>query len=352
MAREGEESLHEMLEAAFEEESSEDSGSASGDSMDEKISGSQKQTENQGGSHHSSLGDDKENGGMGDGTEDDSNKEDSNGGDQSIKAPDHWAEADKQAFSKASPEVKEWALRRDKEMTADYTRKTQEIAEFRKHWQPLHDMFSPYISQGVQVAPLIQGWAQVAQHLQQNPKEALLQLAKQHNVDLTPQQADDIWSNEQPQNVNDPRVADLQKRVETLTGHLQQRDQMEQQTRLKTFENDIQQFAQQKTESGDPAHPYFDELLNDMVTMARAMQAQGMKPELKDLYEKALWANPSTREKHTAAQQKAAAKAAEQEAIAKAKKAKQASKSVGGSPGAGKLEQRMSLRDMIESQFD
>lgn len=46
-----------------------------------------------------------------------------------IDPPQHWADGDKEAFKALPRDRQEWVLKRDKEMTADYTRKTQELAE-------------------------------------------------------------------------------------------------------------------------------------------------------------------------------------------------------------------------------
>lgn len=286
-------------------------------------------------------------------SEADGDKDEGHNTNDTLTPPETWSAADKETFARSPRDVQEWALRRHQEMTADYTRKTMEISDLKKTWGPLQEMFAPHIAQGVQVAPLIQSWAQVASHLQQNPAEALQQLARQYNVDLgqlTPKQKDDIWGDESNTNVVDPRISELEQRIQHLTGHLQQRDQLEQQSKVTAFTNDIQAFAQQKTEAGELAHPHFDELIPEMMTMAQAIRASGQQPNIKDLYDKALWANPSTREKVLAAQRQAAAKKAEDEAIAKAKKARQAGKSVGGSASTT-LRPEMSLREMIESQF-
>lgn len=265
---------------------------------------------------------------------------------ETVNPPAHWSAADKEAFKGATKDVQEWALRREKEMTADYTRKTQDIANFRRTWDPVHQMFAPHIQQGANPASIIQGWAQVAQHLQQNPAQALQQLARQYNIDMS-----SLTQGEKPDNDDlfvDPRVAQMQQQLQQLQSHLQSRDQAELHTRQRSYENEIQSFAEQKTEAGEAAHPFFDDVMQDMMTLARAQIASGQQPKLQDLYEKAVWSNPLIRERQLAAQQQAAAKIAEKEAIEKAKKAQKASKSVGGS-APGEPAKDMSIRESLES---
>lgn len=263
-----------------------------------------------------------------------------------LEPPQHWSEADKTAFKAATPEVQEWALRRDKEMTGDYTRKTQEIANFRKTWDPVNEMFASHIAQGMNPAAVIQRWAQVAQHLQQNPAQALQQLAQQYNINLS-----SLTQGQKPDNDDmfvDPRVNQLQQQLQQLQGHLQSRDQAELTARQRTYENEIQAFAEQKTETGDPAHPFFEEVMQDMMMLARSQRAAGYEPKLQDLYDNAVWSNPIVREKQLAAQQKAAAQKAEKEAIEKAKKAQKAAKSVGGAAPSEPAKD-VSIRESLES---
>lgn len=51
---------------------------------------------------------------------------------QTIDAPSGMSEADKAAFAKLSPELKGWVSKRMADHQADYTRKTQDVAEKRK----------------------------------------------------------------------------------------------------------------------------------------------------------------------------------------------------------------------------
>lgn len=51
-----------------------------------------------------------------------------------IDAPRSMSEADKAVFEQLPPEAKAWIAKREKEAQADYTRKTQEIAEQRKQY--------------------------------------------------------------------------------------------------------------------------------------------------------------------------------------------------------------------------
>lgn len=263
---------------------------------------------------------------------------------EALKAPDNWPAADKEMFSKMPKEAQEWALRRDKEMTADYTRKTTELADFRKAYEPVQQLFAPYMEQlrqsGQSPAQVIQGWASVDKALTEKPVETLQWLAQQYNVDLGAQQQSDEFI--------DPKVQSLEQQIRTLQSHITQREQYESQQRLGTVQQQLQAFAEEKSEAGELAHPYFDDVVDDMVRLAHVERQAGRNPEVKTLYETAIWANPGVREKVLAAQQSAAAKKAEAEAKAKAAQARRAAKSVSSSGGASPSSD-LSLRAELES---
>jgi hypothetical protein len=103
----------------------------------------------------------------------------------------------------------------------------------------------------------------------------------------------------------------------------------------------IDQFRGATDTSGALLHPHYAEVEEHMTRLAIAARTSGKPvPSLNDLYDEAVWANPSTRaqllEAQRAADQaqhKAAEEEARREARAKAEKARRAGSSVTGSPG-------------------
>lgn len=55
-----------------------------------------------------------------------------------------------------------------------------------------------------------------------------------------------------------------------------------------------------ETFSQDPAHPYFDEVADDIITELKMQEINGQVKDLSKAYEKAVWANPVTRQKELA----------------------------------------------------
>ena len=88
-----------------------------------------------------------------------------------------------------------------------------------------------------------------------------------------------------------------------------------------------------------------------MASLAKAERSLGQQPDLNTLYERAVWANPTTRAKMIDAQQKAAEKSAQAEAMRKAKEAEAAAASVTGAPSGTQDMSELSLRGTIEQAF-
>lgn len=85
----------------------------------------------------------------------------------------------------------------------------------------------------------------------------------------------------------DPKVSALQKRIDDLEKGIGARTQHENTQVLQRIGTEIDTFA------ADPAHPYFNEVADDI----RKLFESGMASTLPEAYEKAVYANPTTRAK-------------------------------------------------------
>jgi hypothetical protein len=83
----------------------------------------------------------------------------------------------------------------------------------------------------------------------------------------------------------DPQVQALQNQMAAIQQNLTARQQADYQLASEQAKKQVETFA------SDPAHPQFDEVADDIVLLVRA----GVP--LPEAYEKAIWANPVTREK-------------------------------------------------------
>lgn len=264
-----------------------------------------------------------------------------------MSPPEHWSAADKKTFSTQSPEAQKFLLDRHKAMEGDYTRKAQEVAEIRNELGPYWEKFAQQRGKlrqhGVSVSQYMENLTNADIMLSRDPVQGIQAIAKQYGVDLGQMQG-------QQQEYVDPEIAALRNELNSVRQAMTQREYAEAQAKHNTMLGSVQNFAQEAGEDGSPLRPYFEDVIEDMITLAHAERQAGREPELNALYDKAIWANPDIRGKIQAAERKAADSAANKEAKSKAKKAQQASASVrGGSGVAPKAD--LSLREELERQF-
>lgn len=276
-----------------------------------------------------------------------------------LEAPSNWSKARKEQFAEQPEGAKRFILDRHKEMEADYTRKTSEIAESRKVYGAVDEIFSPYRDQmrqaGYTPENAIRAWAQAELALS-NPAtrdQAFKDLASTYKFDLAklvPDQAAVADPNDpeaaarlELEKILKPYVTPLQQRIEELSGKVTQYDQsrigIEQQRHNEVQArvlNEIQSFANAKDATGTLAHPYFSDVENDMAFLAAGYQQMKQPvPSLEELYQKAVRGNTATFERLQAAERAAAANSANAAARTKAANAKRAGSSITGAPSNG-----------------
>jgi hypothetical protein len=297
--------------------------------------------------------------------------------------PANWSAADKTAFKGMPPEAQTFLLNRHKAMEADYTKKTQAIAGFRNDYEPVASLLAPHAEDmrraGYTPATLIQSWMGVERDLQQGRGVHVVKsLVDGYKLDRA-QIAQALGLNApasaigtEPPAPAQPASAippELQQKLSQYDQFIaqQQRERAEQAARAQRetetrVMSTVEQFKGATDASGAPLHPHYDELEDDMVALLMAARARGQAdPPLDKLYETAVWANPSTRQKlqeSTSAAQEAQRKASEAEAAkqarAKAEQARRAGSSVTGAPNLGQSGRAApgSLRDTIRAAME
>ena len=203
--------------------------------------------------------------------------------DTSLSAPDNWNEDDSKMFDSLPNEAKERLLKREKEMTADYTRKTQDLANQRKEFEALDKVLEParhtIAATGIGEAEYISRLLNADAALRQNPQMALRQLAQGYGINL-PSDNTESESWDDP----DPQYAQMQKQLQAVQGELNQFKQHNIQAARSETENQINVFSEQKDADGNLKHPHFDKLRVKMGNLIDAGEAKGME----EAYNKAL----------------------------------------------------------------
>lgn len=273
---------------------------------------------------------------------------------EAVELPEGFTDAEKEALQKA-PEAAKAAARRIGDLQAQMTRTSQEAAEFRKRVEPLDQVVNPLRPglqrAGVSDAEYIQRLIAADRISQSDPARLIKDLARHNNIDLSA--LAEGMANEP---VPDPQLSALNQRLQRIEHGLtrQQRAALDQ---ANTNANkQVEDFEHEKDESGNPKHPYFNEVFDDMVAEVKGLRAA--HPEwpadkvLEKAYIRACEDSPTVSLKIKEAREKAeqAKKAAQA-----AKAAKEAKKSVVPSMGKG-VRQRSdkpgSWEDTMSEAFD
>lgn len=309
-------------------------------------------------------------------------------------APTHWAQADKDKFNALAPDAKSFVLDRFKAMEGDYTRKTQAVAHLQKEYGPVNEMFTPHMEvmrqKGFTPRTLIESWANVEMKLAGGTDSAvdvIKGLVGGYNIPvakiaaalgLSPAQAQaaatateqnpTATQNGAPVALPPEIVAELKALRESVSGVTSWKTQQEQQAANQrraieiehenAVSNQVNEFKSAVDDKGSPLHPHFDEVEAMMTSLAQAALASKQPvPSLQQLYETAVYANPTTRDKVLTALRQQEEATRVEAARAKAASARRAGSSVTGAPGSGQAPSGKpvptdTIRGSLEAAFD
>lgn len=199
------------------------------------------------------------------------------------QAPKSWAKEQHETWGKIPKEAQDYIEHREKQML-DGLGEYKQYADFGRQ---IETVVSPYkqmfdqsgIDVNTGIKYLLNAQSILSYGTTEQKTQEIRRIAQQYGVNLgaTEQQAE-----------IDPNVKALQDQISQIQSGLTQRQQHEmQQVQAKTL-SEVEAFA------SDAAHPYFDEVADDIVAMIKT------GADLQSAYEKAVWANPVTRQKEIA----------------------------------------------------
>lgn len=194
---------------------------------------------------------------------------------QPLEPPARWSEAEKAEFAKLPREAQAVLAERYKAMEADYTRKTQEIAETRKAVEPLIQevgKWSPYLRQlGVTPDQAFTQMLTTEYTLRTGTPEQKVQslayLAQLYGVPLPNQTAGD---GTQP----DPAFTQLHQQVSQLQQQLRQMNEQSVLSERQRAQAEFDALGQTKDESGQPKFPHFQRVSQTMIQLVSTGQAE------------------------------------------------------------------------------
>lgn len=204
-------------------------------------------------------------------------------------------------------------MRRSEEMhkgLEQYREKAQVGDELLKAAEPFAQILQSYNTTPAQAfSRLMYAEMSLRNGTPEQKTQMLLKIAGDYGIDLG--QAMEYRAN-QPQ--VDPQVQALQAQLGQMQSWIQQQSQQREQQERESLNSQIQTFA------NDPSNVYFGEVKSEMAALLQA----GLATDLKDAYDKAVYANPVTRAKLQAEQLAKTEEARKQEASQKAQVAKRA----------------------------
>jgi len=294
--------------------------------------------------------------------------------------PANWKIADQEMFRRLPEDAQRFVLARHKAMEADHTRKTQAVAELKREYEPVEEVFAPYRelmrTRGLSARDLIEGWVNVERRLAEGdginvikglvagyklePAAVVRALgvtapeAASAGEDAAPAHA--VASAAVPPEILQ-EIARLRQRADAEDRARAEAASAAQMAMREKFIADMEELKNATDDNGNLRHPYVAEVAEDMAHLALAAKSRGQDiPPLVELYERAVRANPSTYRAQRIAEAQSAERTRQVEARAKAAAARRAAASVTGAPGPGQpptvRPSGRSLREELEAAAD
>ena len=260
---------------------------------------------------------------------------------QLVEPHPRWPAELKAEFAKWPPEVQKAFRARDDATEAEYTRKSQEVAETRKTHEPLLGEIqrqAPFLQQiGYTPEKFLAESAAVAQRLMmgtpQQKGDALAYLAQLHKVppeavlqSLGVSITQDGQAQAQP-----PELQQLRQQVFDLTQALGGLQQQQGQTERQRAQAEFEAIGQSKDDSGQSKYPHFGRVKETMVKLV----ANDLATTWDQAYKIAVRGDDDLYQQTVAAERQGEAAKAEADRVAAVAKAKNAQpvKSSSGAPG-------------------
>lgn len=224
-------------------------------------------------------------------------------------APKSWAQDKAEVWSKLTPEAQDQIELREKQMLEGL----EQYKEHNNFGRTMRDVFTPYRAmmhaQGIDEVKATQYLLNAHYRLSEGSPQSRLAAYQELGARLG-----FVQPNQQQV---DPAMRAVDERVARMEQAINQENQRRYEETRGRVSTEVSSFAKD--------NPYFDEVSEDIVNLIHAAHARGETPDLKSIYDKAVWANPVTRQKELARTQqeneKALLEKSKQEADA-AKKAR------------------------------
>lgn len=264
-----------------------------------------------------------------------------------VAPPAGWTAAEKAEWSKLPPAIQTAVSRREAEISRGGQQWSEQKQRYEAVLSPVAQAASRY---GMTAEQGLNALLAAQNRLETDPANAIRELARNHGIDLATLagQPPADGSRENPQA---PDISALVRQaVQPFLAPIQQRMQAEQIEKEQSTVNLVTDFASQ------PGHEHFDTVQTELMALIPTVKAANphwtIDKVLQDAYDRAVYANPTTRQALSAAQQQAAEAKRIADAKARTTQARSAAVSLTGSPtGTNGAEIKGTIREELEAAF-
>jgi hypothetical protein len=254
------------------------------------------------------------------------------------KAPTHWSAERRELFDRAEPDIQKAWLDRETEYERGIQAKAQENAQYRQAIEPVKQLIQ---LRGMTETAWIQQMAAYTTALEQDPAGVIRAVAQQYGVDLGSVTSGNTTDDE----FVDPQVKQLREQLTSIQRRLDESQQAAQQSQTSAQAQMIESFRDEKGPDGNPTHPHFDAVVDDIMVLAHGYRTAGRPiPPLADLYDRAVRMRPDVASQP--------AQVTDVDRARKARAARSAAVRPVSSVASGDQTKPQSLRDELRAQWE
>ena len=182
---------------------------------------------------------------------------------QAVASPQSMSAKDLEAFQSLSPDAQKWVTDRERDLTADYTRKTMDLADQRKSYERLDQILEPRRQQlamdGMDDSTAVGQLFALSDFANAQPVEFVKYLMSQRNIPLSALNE----PSGQTQTV-DPQLASMQKKIQGFENFFTQQQEQAQAQESHLIDGQISKFESE--------NEHYSELEAEMIPIVRALR--------------------------------------------------------------------------------
>lgn len=221
----------------------------------------------------------------------------------SVLPPSSWAADAKEQFNQLPPRLQQEVSKRETDLRRYLSQETEKFAQRERTYSEIDQALAPRMPElqrmGVSPGAVVSRFMAWQNHLDTNPVQGLRDLAQSYGMDLRQLAEQEAQQPQEP-----AYVRELRNQVQQTQGLLQQfqkqTDAQRQAQIAHQLQGELNSFTQEKDAQGNLLRPHLEHVVEDMLPYVQHLRStspnMGARQLLQTAYDKAIWANPSTRE--------------------------------------------------------